>query len=788
MKGSDTVDFEGARNWLPGWSYRRGRTINYSAGAGTNYQKRVRAHYGTLDWTSFLKSLTFEKDTNNPLLSPNGAWEGTINICDEEIIEEADELRMYYTGHAEGATSGIGLATSPKTYPPTIWTRDPGNPIYQDGTFIRVGSMLKVDSTYYMYYQYGTAGQEIRLATSADGKSFTLVGTVLAPSGDETTVEDAAVVNIDATHWYMYYSYRTAGATLPGIRVATSADGESWSKVGDILSIGAAGTWDDTYIEHHQIMYVYDHYVLVYEAYDGARWACGMAYGTDPIAAFTKFAGNPIITRSGISGAFDEHQVATPFLFLHNDVWYLFFVGGDNASYGSAVWKISMAYNSENVYLNSKCRTDFGDIRFTDGFGNTPLDYWMEFEADSDNALFWVEIADDLSSLNRMIYIYYGKSDATSTSSGANTFVFFDDFPGTSLDAQWGSSQSVTVSSGQAHFTIGTDLVAGTESYIMSTATSSINKCLEVYFKPSAVGTQARLGWTVNRTHFASGAWNLIGSQFYGFMYTDTNDGSASPVQVNQASFAAEWQKLAIKWFSGNAIYHRNRTILWGGEDSQVPTGSDMKILMRDIMDVDWIFVRNAINLEPNGCEWRDEENVALFNVFNAGSVGAGYWTNPENAYSDNGIYATMVGLHANGYGGNIWKTFGITNPGGSATILKVEINAQWKLSTVVYNDHIDTAVSWDNGANWSPDYPDARDLSEDTDFWTDVTSVIAWTWDKLSDANLCVRVTATHGKDGAITFYLDVVQVRVTYVKPKASEKGDDSVAFETPKAGARF
>ena len=85
--------------------------------------------------------------------------------------------------------------------------------------------------------------------------------------------------------------------------------------------------------------------------------------------------------------------------------------------------KIVVHYGSgtdsgENVYLNSHCRADFGDIRFTASDGETLLDYWIEEKVDSDYAVFWVEIADNLSSSSVTIYIYYGKSDATTTSDG----------------------------------------------------------------------------------------------------------------------------------------------------------------------------------------------------------------------------------------------------------------------------------------------------------------------------------------------------------------------------------
>ncbi len=80
------------------------------------------------------------------------------------------------------------------------------------------------------------------------------------------------------------------------------------------------------------------------------------------------------------------------------------------------------------------------DIRFTDNDGFTQLDYWLESDIDSESnrlATFWVEVADDLGS-NVDIYVYYGKAGDSDESNGDNTFLFFDDFPGTSIDtAKW---------------------------------------------------------------------------------------------------------------------------------------------------------------------------------------------------------------------------------------------------------------------------------------------------------------------------------------------------------------
>jgi len=77
----------------------------------------------------------------------------------------------------------------------------------------------------------------------------------------------------------------------------------------------------------------------------------------------------------------------------------------------------------DDVYLNSHCRTDFGDVRFTGNDQVTLLDCWMESKVDSDYAVFWVEVADDLSTVAATIYVYYGKADAMTTSNGDNTFI-----------------------------------------------------------------------------------------------------------------------------------------------------------------------------------------------------------------------------------------------------------------------------------------------------------------------------------------------------------------------------
>ena len=96
--------------------------------------------------------------------------------------------------------------------------------------------------------------------------------------------------------------------------------------------------------------------------------------------------------------------------------------------------------SGEDVYLNGHCRSDFGDIRFTDDDGQTELDYWMESKTDGTQARFWLEVKDNLDAVDRKIYVYYGNSSAQTTSNFDNTFIFGDPFDSSTLNTtRWPS-------------------------------------------------------------------------------------------------------------------------------------------------------------------------------------------------------------------------------------------------------------------------------------------------------------------------------------------------------------
>ena len=86
----------------------------------------------------------------------------------------------------------------------------------------------------------------------------------------------------------------------------------------------------------------------------------------------------------------------------------------------------------------SKVKSNGEDIRFTDDDGTTLLSYWIEQWNPVGESIIWVKVPSIPASSSTSIYIYYGNPTANSKSNGDETFEFFDDFIGDSLDeSKW---------------------------------------------------------------------------------------------------------------------------------------------------------------------------------------------------------------------------------------------------------------------------------------------------------------------------------------------------------------
>lgn len=103
------------------------------------------------------------------------------------------------------------------------------------------------------------------------------------------------------------------------------------------------------------------------------------------------------------------------------------------------------------VTYDPDMQPDFDDIRFYDTAASRQLPYWIESKTDGVSATVWVK-----TGTGNSVSMYYGNASATSASSAASSFEFYDAFDGNAIDtSKWTITNSTgfTVSDGYLHGT-----------------------------------------------------------------------------------------------------------------------------------------------------------------------------------------------------------------------------------------------------------------------------------------------------------------------------------------------
>jgi hypothetical protein len=295
----------------------------------------------------------------------NSPWESqqVQEPCILPNPKDPGRLVMFYSGvpTTNRDLCFLGKAWALKSDPFT-WHQDEHNPVFSpakqgwDSGNIRLDAVLYVEeeAAYYIYYS-GTAGSiqdRIGLAicpAGADGYSgitsanIRRVGTqpVLSPEPAapyfEQMASQAAVLrewNTKARRWdwFMYYSYRGKDGILPGLRLATSPDGKTWTRhynEKDPRSMGQIfPSTPGAYYEWHQAFKIGDTFFLSMEVgiSAGQRWRPVIAVSKDPATGWTQTDVDAVLqTRwAGLYRADTIYHVATPAFYQFGGKWYLY--------------------------------------------------------------------------------------------------------------------------------------------------------------------------------------------------------------------------------------------------------------------------------------------------------------------------------------------------------------------------------------------------------------------------------------------------------------------------------
>ena len=278
------------------------------------------------------------------------------------------------------------------------------------------------------------------------------------------------------------------------------------------------------------------------------------------------------------------------------------------------------------VYVGSKCRDDFGDIRFTGSNGTTELDYWMEELSSGVYAIFWIEVKDSLETDPVTIYVYYSKSgatyldDYTNLQHGENTFLFYDDFSQVDVDwtNKWVSTDHTlySIENGKLKALTTVDLTK-----CLNTQTKfSGGFCVEILMRDAVSplgqfylnfeGTLAKVTWkdyVYLDWHNSRLAVDIAGSQSVIAYTPDTSSYFKAKYECPATGNArATWYLTGVQKLTKTAAPTLRSAYLY--------------ILSYDVLNIcyaDDVFVRKYISPEPLHSDWGIEEAQ----VNSAGSI-----------------------------------------------------------------------------------------------------------------------------------------------------------------------
>lgn len=295
----------------------------------------------------------------------NSAWESqqVQEPCILPNPKDPKRLVMFYSGVP--ATNRdlcfIGKAWALKSEPFT-WHQDEHNPVFGPGKQgwdsgnIRLDAVLYLmeEDAYYIYYSGTTASIQDRIGLAicpagADGYSGITPATirrfgtqpVLTPEPAapyfEQMASQAAVLREwnrkqRSWEWFMYYSYRGKDGTLPGLRLATSHDGKTWTRhynekdprgMGQIFS-----STPGAYYEWHQAFKIGGTYFLSMEVgvSAGKRWRPVIAVSKDPATGWMQTDVDALLQTKWEGLYRDEtiYHVATPAFYQIGGKWHLY--------------------------------------------------------------------------------------------------------------------------------------------------------------------------------------------------------------------------------------------------------------------------------------------------------------------------------------------------------------------------------------------------------------------------------------------------------------------------------
>lgn len=264
------------------------------------------------------------------------------------------------------------------------------------------------------------------------------------------------------------------------------------------------------------------------------------------------------------------------------------------------------------TYLDNHSLNWTSDIRFTESDGETLLDYWIE-SSDANEAAVWVEF-DSIGTEATTFYIYYGNADATAVSSGADTFLFFDNF-NAALDAQWDNTSGTPTTAGGL-------LKCDQNDKARATGTTVTNNFRQ-RFRTQVTNAQTNADIGVSNSAVASNIYAddcIYFSHWTGQHYRVVSDEGALRATAIEALSLDTWYLCEITYDGTTGSWYlddvtKGTTTVGVPDEAMSPR---IENVYYGILYADWYFLAKFSDPEPTWGDWGAEEEQAAPTVTNS--------------------------------------------------------------------------------------------------------------------------------------------------------------------------
>lgn len=235
---------------------------------------------------------------------------------------------LFLTGCGRYADFTLPAPEGTGPHAPFTWEAGPEPVIpHGDSSDVLNPSVVRFQGAYWnLYSEFDGKTWHTAAATSPDGNTWMKLGRVLSPQASEGSYiaanGSALVVGDEILYWY------ESGYPLR-IALARSRDGKNWTRHGEaVVPLGPRGSFDERAVADPYVIHTRNGFYMFYLGQDRARrQSLGIARSADGVT-WEKLRTNPILEPGG-PGAFDENGLGEPAVWTSGGQWWMLYTGRD---------------------------------------------------------------------------------------------------------------------------------------------------------------------------------------------------------------------------------------------------------------------------------------------------------------------------------------------------------------------------------------------------------------------------------------------------------------------------